>query len=229
MSDPIEIGGRVGAQVQEFLRQKPNIVPLKFPERMRVLAANIALWGSKMNLTAQPNDPAEIAFHMIDSLMPILLEREGDSPLSGIFRAGRQILDLGSGGGFPGLVLAAASDAAFTLVESRRKRASFLQVAAAEMELKNVNIEAKRAEDVILKARFDLVTTRALGHPADFFTLAAKALKPHGIAMLYANPSQRPILRECTILEYEVPRRAGRVPRILAIYRQPVEQTHHRN
>ena len=87
-----------------------------------------------MNLTAHPEDPEEIAFHVIDSVMPVVLASL-NGPLHGTFDKGSTVLDLGSGAGFPGLVLAAASPANFTLIESRRKRASFLQVARAEMRL----------------------------------------------------------------------------------------------
>ena len=133
------------------------------------------------------------------------------------------MLDLGSGAGFPGLVLAAASPAHFTLVESRRKRASFLTVAVAEMGLKNVAIEGRRAEDIGLAEQYDLVTARAFGATADFFALAARALKPGGLAMLYANPSQRLSLDDHQLIEYSVARRGEKIDRILAIWRRLVD------
>ena len=105
----------------------------------------IALWGPQVNLTAEPRDPRELAFHIIDSLSPVAFA-ETEELLHHAFGAHNEVLDLGSGAGFPGLVLASVSAANFTLVESRRKRASFLAVAASEMSLKNVVIEAKRAE-----------------------------------------------------------------------------------
>ena len=185
---------------------------------MEVLAKNVAVWGTRMNLTAHPEDSEEITFHVIDSLMPIVLASAESNPLSGQFDRHREILDLGSGAGFPGLVLAAASPARFTLVESRRKRASFLQIAAADMGLSNVTIEATRAEQLDLESRYDLVTARAFGESSQFFALAMGALKPGGLAMLYANPSQRFPL-DIQRVSYRVARRDGFVDRVLAIQR----------
>jgi 16S rRNA (guanine527-N7)-methyltransferase len=138
------------------------------------------------------------------------------------------VLDLGSGAGFPGLVLAAASDAHFTLVEARRKRASFLSVTAAEMRLPNVDVIPARAEGAHLMSEFDLVTARAFGAAADFFALAADALKPGGVAMLYANPSQRLSLdagraaglADYTRVPYQIARRAERVSRVVTLWRR---------
>ena len=206
----------VGAQVEAFLHTVPNVVDPDFTPRIEALAATVATWGSKMNLTAHPEDPEEIAFHVIDSLMPVLLAIDRTSGLGGQFERNREILDLGSGAGFPGLVLAATSPAHFTLVESRRKRASFLQVAASEMGLGNVTIEAKRAEQLDFDARYDLVTARAFGDSSEFFALAASALKPGGLAMLYANPSQH-FSSGVTRIPYRVARRDKFVDRILAL------------
>src|SRR4029077_2311815 len=138
--------------------------------------------------TAHPDDPIEIAFHVIDSLMPAVLTSHDAPMLADRFAANRNVLDIGSGAGFPGLIRAAATPAHVTLVESRRKRASFLQVAVAEMTLTNASVDPRRADPLQLAPRFDLVTTRALSI-GDFFPIAGAALKSGGIAMLYINPS----------------------------------------
>lgn len=216
LSDPTRIGKSVSDDVAAFLHSINYVRDPELLVRIEKLAANVAVWGSKMNLTAHPEDPEEIAFHVIDSLMPMLLAVDQSSPLSGQFERNREILDLGSGAGFPGLVLAAASSAHFTLVESRRKRASFLQVAAAEMGLRNVTIEARRAEQFDLECRFDLVTARALGDAAEFFALAAHALRPGGLAILYANPSQH-FSSDVERIPYRVARHDKSVERILAV------------
>jgi 16S rRNA (guanine527-N7)-methyltransferase len=215
--EPEQIGSEVVRRLLEaFLRATPNRLPPDFPERIEKLATGIALWGARSNLTAHPEAPEEIAFHVIDCLMPVMLADDAGSPLKGQFAEGRRILDLGSGAGFPGLVLAAASRANFTLVESRRKRASFLQFAAAEMGLANVVVEMQRAETIAFAEPYDLVTARAFGDPAQFFYLADQMLKPGGLAMLYANPSL-PQRLEITRIPYQVSRRGERVDRILAL------------
>ncbi|HLI80363.1 MAG TPA: 16S rRNA (guanine(527)-N(7))-methyltransferase RsmG [Candidatus Binataceae bacterium] len=216
--DPHNIAKAVRRQVEAFLHTIPDVVDADFSVRIEALAATVTVWGLKMNLTAHPEDAEEIAFHVIDSLMPMVLASDPSSALFGQFERNREILDLGSGAGFPGLVLAAATPAHFTLVESRRKRASFLQVAAADMGLSNVTIEAKRAEQLDLECRYDLVTARAFGDPADFFAIAMRVLKRGGLAILYANPSQR-FVPEAQRIPYRVARLDTCVDRILAIRR----------
>jgi 16S rRNA (guanine527-N7)-methyltransferase len=192
----------------------------EFPRRMEKFATVLALWGSKMNLTAHPEDPEEIAFHVIDSLMPVVLAADEACMIPDtLFRSG-EVLDIGSGAGFPGLVLAAASAAHFTLVESRRKRASFLQIAVAEMGLTNVTIASGRAADLGPAERYWLVTARALGDARDFFELASSLLRPDGLAILYANPTQQFNL-DVERVPYSIQRRHVSVDRILALWRQP--------
>lgn len=227
-SNPLEIGRSVRVSIEAFLHDFRDVVDHAFPPRIEKFAACLALWGSKMNLTAHPDDPGELAFHVIDCLMPIVLASDPSNILCGRFAAERLILDLGSGAGFPGLVLAAASSASFTLVDSRRKRVSFLNFAVAEMGLRNVSIEAKRAEDFPRHRRFDIVTARALGDPREFFALASGLVKPDGLAMLYANPSQS-FAPDVMRLPYTVERRGAKVQRLLAICRQLVEEPRARN
>lgn len=214
--NPAAIGSSVRRRVEVFLQGKLDLLRNDFPVRIEKFASAVALWGARMNLTAHPEDPGEIAFHVIDSLMPILLSSDDAGPLRVRFANGCEILDLGAGAGFPGLVLAAASSARFTLVESRRKRSSFLQYAVAEMQLDNVEVLIKRAEEIDTSHRFNLVIGRAFGDPRQFFELAQHVLKPDGLVMLYANPSQ-PLPNDLIRIPYRVPRADTEVGRILAI------------
>jgi 16S rRNA (guanine527-N7)-methyltransferase len=191
-------------------------------DRLEKLARVIVLWGSRTNLTAQPLDPSELAFHMIDSLAPLLLN---DESLKGAFADESNVLDLGSGAGFPGLVLAAASRAKFTLIESRQKRASFLSVAAAEAGLKNVQVQRRQAKAADFSEGFDAVTARAFAAMPQFYSIAVSALKADGLGIFYANPSQEPAVAELIgpsrlrSLRYSIPRSSGAVERILLFWR----------
>jgi len=213
---PEAIGHAVREHVEAFLRDVAPPVNHAFADRIELFATTMARWGIKMNLTAHPDDPEEIGFHVIDSLMPLALT---DVDLIGRFAASHDILDLGSGAGFPGLVVAAASSGRFTLVESRRKRASFLQVATAEMQLTNVVVDSRRANQVALDARFDVVMGRAFGDPNEFFALAMLGLKPGGLAILYANPSQS-FGAGVRRIPYRIPRHGQQVDRILAVQKR---------
>jgi 16S rRNA G527 N7-methylase RsmG len=218
-----------------------------FLNRIERLCAMIALWGARINLTAKPRDPGELAFHIIDSLSPVIFA-ESDELLRNAFGARTRVLDLGSGGGFPALVLASASAANFTLAERRRKRASFLAIAAAEMNLKNVTVESRapgspassldlssvvpagssRASQTTTGIEFDAVTARAFASAPLFHAVAGSALKPGGIAILYANPGQELALSDAAgnglngfrLLPYTIPRGGRVVERILVLWQR---------
>ena len=194
----------------------------EFFARLERFAATLALWGARLNLTAAPGDPAEIAFHIIDSLTPVLpivgpraFSLEADPAT--LFAAGTRVLDLGSGAGFPALILAAATAADFMLLEARRKRASFLAVAIAAMGLGNARVEAARRDAATLQPSFDVVTARAFGEPEMVFATAAAGLRPGGHAILFAGAAQRLAIERAAagafdrleLIDYEVARGGG--------------------
>jgi len=230
LRDPETIAREVRAIVGDSIEKLGLFVSHpRLLEQIERLAVALATWGARMNLTAEPEEPFEMAFHIIDSLAPLILASRDDGAfLIDTFSAGKRALDLGSGAGFPGLVLAAASEAHFTLAESRRKRASFLTVTASEMGLQNVTVEAAHVNASQVEPTFDVVTARAVGDPASVYRFAAAALKPGGFTILYANPSQRLQLDEADAsglgeyrrLAYEVERADSIVNRILAVWRR---------
>jgi len=189
--NPEKIASDALERVARWLRETTLGPRDGFPERIEKMAATLAVWGARTNLTANAADPAEIAFHVIDSLAPMAFAAGANrKALEAALAQGANVLDLGSGAGFPGLVLAAAFAARFTLAESRRKRASYLQVAAHEMGLRNVAIEQRRASARSIGDGFDLVTARAFGTSVELYEIAAAALSPGGILLLYASADQ---------------------------------------
>ena len=238
--EPVQIGRVARAIVVEHLMRLGYRPPSPdFPGRIEAFAAALARWGSKLNLTSAPDDAGEIAFHIIDSLTPLILAPRTEeaastaqAALAGALMAGARVLDLGSGAGFPALILAAAcargDTPAFTLLEARRKRASFLSVAAAEMGLANVRVASSRGDSTTLEAVFDVVTARAFAEPAMAYRTAAAALKPGGRAILFVGPAQRPALEQAgqdafepaAFIDYEVPRDQAGVAHMLAVSRR---------
>jgi 16S rRNA (guanine(527)-N(7))-methyltransferase RsmG len=191
-ADPEEIAAEVRGRLAPALGAIGVIGKnSEFLNRIERFAALLALWGPRMNLTAHPEDPEEIVFHVFDSIIPVSL-----AVSSKILRLGpwfdreRRFLDVGSGAGFPGLVIAAAINVQVTLVEARRKRATFLSEAIVEMGLRNARVESARAEAFDVSGGFDLVTARAVGSPVEMFKLAGRALHPGGVLMLYVSASQ---------------------------------------
>ena len=106
-----------------------------------------------------------IDVHLADSLVALELPA---------VRRAATIADLGAGAGFPGLALAAARpDAAVTLIESNRRKASFIARLAATAQLDNVQVTAKRAEEAAGKHHVVTVQgTREWGRSPDGGALA---------------------------------------------------------
>ncbi len=114
--------------------------------------------NSKYNLTAI-TEPEDVAIrHFLDSLYLAELES---------FQSAYNIIDIGSGAGFPGIPLAIAyPDKKFLLVDSLRKRVDFLNELTAKLYLNNVKAVHKRAEEIAkeeqFREQFDFVTARAV-------------------------------------------------------------------
>ncbi len=190
---PDEVAAAVRAQLAPAISAIGVIAKnSEFLDRIERLAATLALWGPKINLTAHPEDPDEIVFHVFDSIIPVSIAVSAKIlRLSARLDRERRFLDIGSGAGFPGLVIAAAINAQVTLVEARRKRATFLSEAAVEMGLRNVRVQCGRAESLDVSDGFDLVTARAVGNHRGIFEIAGRALHPGGVLMLYASAEQK--------------------------------------
>jgi 16S rRNA (guanine527-N7)-methyltransferase len=182
-----ETSSPLPAQVRQILEHSPEVAQSglgsDFLERIEHFANALHLWGARTNLTAHPGDPAEVAFHIVDSLAPLTLNL---CPAALWEQA--KILDLGSGAGFPGLILAAAFAGDFTLAEARRKRATFLSMAAAAMGLGNVKVRAGRLSAETIDSGFDAITARAVGEAG--LKIIARALRPQGCAILWLGPDQ---------------------------------------
>jgi 16S rRNA (guanine(527)-N(7))-methyltransferase RsmG len=201
-----EIGAETRQRVGDVLASmEPFQIRADFFERIERFARTLSLWGRRHNLTAEPENPSELAFHIVDCLMPIPLMGNVEKD-EGVFAVGKRVLDLGSGAGLPGLVLAAATEADFILLESRRKRVSFLKIAAAEMGVGNVRIEAAHLGPGDLRSSFDVVLGRAFAKPAVFLTSALAALRIGGAAILYASGTKSIELEaETRAPEIEIP------------------------
>ncbi len=142
--------------------------------------------NEQFNLTAI-TDPATAAVkHYLDCLLAAEL-------LAPCLPAPCHAADIGSGGGFPGLVFAAAlAGSRFTLIESAQKKAAFLADCARQMELADLAVLSLRAEeagkDPQLRAGFDLVTARAVAELAVLAEYALPLLKVGGIFCAMKGP-----------------------------------------
>ena len=119
-------------------------------------------WNQIHNLTGAKTIDA-IYVNIVDSLYPLTFIKKP-----------KTLLDVGTGAGFPGLVLAIAlPDTKVVLAEPLKKRVSFLKYAAIDLELSNVSVEAKRVEQVADEA-FDLISSRAVTNTKLLLDLTSK-------------------------------------------------------
>jgi 16S rRNA (guanine527-N7)-methyltransferase len=140
--------------------------------RLTALADLLGRWTMRINLVAE-RDPAAIRDrHIEDSLQLTPLLPPGDGPIA----------DLGSGGGFPGLVLAIAANRPMHLVESDRRKAAFLTEAVARLQLGHVQVHPRRIEEVALPP-LAAVTARALAPLGRLLPHAARLLGRGGVAI----------------------------------------------
>jgi 16S rRNA (guanine527-N7)-methyltransferase len=132
-------------------------------------------WNRVHNLTAVTGAEAMLDRHVLDSLS-VLPWLHGD-----------RVLDVGSGAGLPGLVLALADPSReYLLLDAAAKRVRFLRAAIAELGLAHVQAHHGRVEDLRPEAGFATVVSRAFAAPPEFVRRAGHCVAPGGrmLAML---------------------------------------------
>lgn len=156
--------------MEDFFRLGLEKLGLNLPgERLADLvryATALDKWRRKINLVARNTSRQDLVEkHFLDSLTLLPLVAAGDTPV--------HLLDVGSGAGFPGLVLAAADPVLqVTLVEPRQKRVSFLGHVIRELGLGNVRILDRRLEECgFRQGQFTHVTSRAVAAPEVFLEM----------------------------------------------------------
>jgi len=169
-------------------------IPLS-PDQQRQLETyweELALWNGKYGLVNASGDELVIK-HFLDSMaaVPVLKELPFDTAC-----------DVGSGGGFPGLVLAVAfPDKKFTLVERSGKKALFLANTAVMMHASNVKVLSEDAN--LVKERFDLVLFRALGQFTQYFPTLYRLADENGHLFAFKGRGEE-IKRELKTLPDEI-------------------------
>lgn len=157
------------SMLQQGLQQMN--IDLTVPQQLQLLAFIDLLkkWNSTYNLTALRNDQDVISHHILDSLtlLPYVEHARG-------------LIDVGSGGGMPGIPVAIARpDLPVALLDANSKKTSFLQQAVIELGLTNVQVITARVEAMVGE-QFDVITSRAFAELNDFITITKQLMAKGG-------------------------------------------------
>ena len=140
-------------------------------EQLKLLnyLALLQKWNKVYNLTAIRTPELMVSNHLLDSLAVVPYLWPG------------RWLDVGSGAGLPGIVLAIVRpDWSFTLLDSNSKKTSFIQQASIELGLANVDVRCERIEAWRDEEKFDGIISRAFAETAEFVSLTRHLLKKGG-------------------------------------------------
>ncbi len=135
-------------------------------------------WNATYNLTAV-RDPAQmLTQHLADCLAVIGPLRQHCAAVSS-----KRVLDVGSGGGLPGIVIAALiPDVQVVCVDTVGKKAAFIRQVAGELAVKNLSAEHARVEQ-LKAAPFNVIVSRAFASLGDFTRLTRQHLAPQAVWM----------------------------------------------
>ncbi len=150
-------------------------------ERLLAYLAMLEKWNAVYNLTAIREREQMLVWHLLDSLAIVAPLRE-----RGLLAAGARVLDVGSGAGLPGVVLALVEPAIVVhCVDAVAKKSAFVTQVAAELAIGNLHAHHARVEALRCGANeampaATLIVSRAFASLADFVSLSALLLAPGG-------------------------------------------------
>lgn len=143
------------------------------PEQVEKLLDYLALlakWNSVYNLTSVRDPLQMLTLHVLDSLAAVPA-----------FADAKHVLDVGAGGGLPGMVLAITRpDVKVSMIDTVHKKTAFLTQVKAELGLANVTVYTKRVEQLEVKQKFDVITSRAFADLTDFVNWSGHVLEEGG-------------------------------------------------
>lgn len=179
-----------GASLQASLQQGAQALGIELDEKQQqqLLAylSLLAKWNRTYNLTSIREPAQMMTHHLLDSLAVVPA-----------FAAADNVLDVGAGGGLPGMILAIWASKArpamrVSMIDTVHKKTAFLTQAKAELGLAGVSIHTARVEQLQVAQKFDVITSRAFAELADFINWSQHLLADDGqfIALKGVQPDQ---------------------------------------
>ena len=152
--------------MEEILKYFPNLTENQV-EQFRQLESLYLDWNSKINVISRKDIEQLYLKHILHSLAIAKIQK---------FEPGTYVLDVGTGGGFPGIPLAILfPETRFYLIDVILKKINVVKAVAADLGLKNVKAEQLRAENV--KGDFDFIVSRAVTNMPDFYSWVKDKIK----------------------------------------------------
>ncbi|MVW58995.1 16S rRNA (guanine(527)-N(7))-methyltransferase RsmG [Massilia sp. NEAU-DD11] len=146
-----------------------DVSPAQQDKLMNYLALMFK-WNAVYNLTSLRDPMQMVTHHLLDSLAAVPA-----------FAAARNVLDVGSGGGLPGIVLAIVrTDMKVSMIDTVHKKTAFLTQVKAELGLANVTVYTARVEQLQVSDKFDVITSRAFADLSDFVNWSSHLLADGG-------------------------------------------------
>jgi 16S rRNA (guanine527-N7)-methyltransferase len=194
-------------------------------EQLEFYLNNLLLWNRRVSLVSQSDPSCITEKHFADALIA-----------ARFCHGAASVVDIGSGAGFPGIIIAIRNpESRVTLVESRQRKASFLLDTARAARIENVEIVAERA-DMFASSRADkyaVSIARALGSVEVLLEHSRSLLRDEGLAVAMKGPSYQKEVEETpierlgfrgpTVHSYSLPDRSHRVLLGFALVEGPVE------
>ena len=168
----------------------------------------LVFWNKTHNLTTVTDFHEAALLHFVDSLFP--------ASEKNVFSDGAKVLDLGTGGGFPGIPLALYFPKAdFKLLDKSRKKISFINLTAAELGI--ANAEGINKNFFEITEPYDVVVSRAVRIDDEIFTHCRKIIKKGGRLVVFYSSQQEPF--QDPALEYTKTYDFEKGDRVVAFYK----------
>lgn len=186
--------GRLDSENIDFMEQAEKLIPLYYPnltssiiQLLGLYAEYLAEWNTKINLISRKDIQNLVKHHVLSALSISKLVE---------FLPGGKVLDVGTGGGIPGIVLAIVfPETQFTLIDSTQKKINVLDDITQRLKLNNVLNVWDRLENH--SQQYDFVTGRAVTELNKFIRMTSKHVsdlhfhhKPNGIFYLTGEPCE---------------------------------------